>query len=218
MPFSINEFKSQGLTFGGARPTLFQVNLNLPTAINVGTNAFQSKFTFTCSSASIPGSNVSEISVPYFGRNIKVSGDRTFDNWNVVVMNDEDYLVRNAFEAWSNALNSLVGNKRLIAADESVPGLSYKADAIITHFAKGGPNGGPGSNASTGAESIIKQYQFVGLFPTQVEAMQMSWDATNQIQTFGVTFAYDYWLPLTNGSQSVDTGAYGGAGASAIVF
>ena len=48
--------------------------------------------------------------------------------------------------------------------------------------------------------------------------MNMSWDTTNQIQTFGVTFAYDYWLPMVNGTQTIDTGASGGAGAATVVF
>ena len=218
MAFNVNDFKSKGLTLGGARPTLFQVTMNLPTAINPGTNLFQPKFAFTCSAATIPASTIDSINVGYFGRQIKVAGDRTFANWTVTVMNDEDYVVRNAFESWMNGLNSHVGNKRLIGDNQAAPGSSYKADATITHFAKGGLGGTAGSNASTGADSIIKQYQFVGLFPIDLDAMNMSWDSTNQIQTFGVTFAYDYWLPLVNGTQTIDTGAAGGAGAATVVF
>lgn len=216
MAFNINDFKTSGLTLGGARPTLFQAVMNPP--LGVSSVNFQTKFAFTCSAASIPASSVQEVPVPYFGRQIKLAGDRAFANWSVTVMNDEDYLVRNAFEAWSNALNSLVGNKRLISANETVPGSSYKSDAIVTHFAKGGPAGSAGSNNTTGLESIIKQYQFVGLFPIEVDAMQLSWDATNQIQTFGVTFAYDYWLPLVNGTDTIDTGASGGVASTTAVF
>lgn len=216
MAFNIQDFKTRGLTLGGARPSLFQVSMNLPGGITVP-GGFQEKFAFTCSAASIPASTVNSVDIPYFGRQIKVAGDRTFDNWSVTVMNDEDYIVRNAFEAWSNALNSLVGNKRLIGSSEASIGTSYKVDAAVTHFAKGGPGGSAGSNDS-GASSIIKQYQFVGLFPIELDAMQMSWDATNQIQTFGVTFAYDYWLPLTDGTTTIDTGASGGSSAAIIVY
>lgn len=216
MAFNIQDFKTRGLTLGGARPSLFQVSMNLPGALPVG-GGFQEKFAFTCSAASIPASTVNSVDIPYFGRQIKVAGDRTFDNWSVTVMNDEDYIVRNAFEAWSNALNSLVGNKRLIGSSEASIGTSYKVDAAVTHFAKGGIGGTAGAN-DTGINSIIKQYQFVGLFPLELDAMQMSWDATNQIQTFGVTFAYDYWLPLTDGTTTIDTGASGGSSAAIIVY
>ena len=68
MAFNVNDFKSKGLTLGGARPTLFQVTMNLPTAINPGTNLFQPKFAFTCSAATIPASTIDPINVGYFGR------------------------------------------------------------------------------------------------------------------------------------------------------
>lgn len=218
MAFNVNDFKTQGLTLGGARPTLFQVSVNLPTSITSVSPGFQPKFAFTCSATQIPASTVSQIAVNYFGRQIKVAGDREFANWNVTVMNDEDYLIRNAFEAWMNALNSHVGNRRLISANETIPGASYKTDAVVTHFAKGGAGGSAGTNGSIGVESIIRQYQFVGLFPIELDAMSMDWGTTNQIQTFGVTFAYDYWLPLGNASQAIDTGASGGPGAAVTVF
>ena len=218
MAFNVNDFKTQGLTLGGARPSLFQVVVNLPSAITAISPGFQPKFAFTCSAAQIPASTIGQVTANYFGRQIKLAGDREFTNWNVTVMNDEDYLVRNAFEAWMNALNSHVGNRRLISANETVPGSSYKTDAVVTHFAKGGPGGNPGTNTGIGVESIIRQYQFVGLFPVELEAMSMDWGTTNQLQTFGVGFSYDYWLPLGTASQAIDTGAAGGPGAAVTVF
>jgi hypothetical protein len=219
MAFNINDFKTKGLTLGGVRPTLFQVIVNLPTPLAGVSSNFQEKFAFTCSATSIPASAVSPIEVSYFGRQIKLAGDRTFDNWAVSVMNDEDFIVRNAFEAWSNALNTHVGNRRIISANETTPGASYKADAIVTQFAKGGINGGAGSNSSNGADSVIRQYSFVGLFPISVSAMSVDWNATNRIQTFEVQFAYDYWLPLvTNNNGAIDTGASGGSAAAITVY
>ena len=88
MAFNINDFKTQGLTLGGARPTLFQVSVNLPSTITSLSPGFQPKFAFTCSATQIPASTIGQIDVPYFGRQIKVAGDRTFANWNVTVMND----------------------------------------------------------------------------------------------------------------------------------
>jgi hypothetical protein len=45
--------------------------------------------------------------------------------------------------------------------------------------------------------SVGRAYDIIGAFPTNVDAIALDWDTTNQIQTFGVTFAYDYWLPAT---------------------
>jgi hypothetical protein len=48
------------------------------------------------------------VSVPvqYFGRELKFAGNRTFADWTLNVINDEDFVVRNAFERWMNGLNS----------------------------------------------------------------------------------------------------------------
>ena len=188
MAFNINEFKSRGLTKGGVRPSLFQVQINP----NIGEDAVAlDKFVFTCRASEVPAATVDSINVPYFGRQVKLAGDRTFADWSVTVMNDEDYLVRNMFEDWSNKINQLVGNVKLLA------GNSYKnTDALVTQFSKDG--------------SVIRAYNFVGIFPVQVSNMALDWDNTNAIQTFDVTFAYDYWVPVqVTGSTFIDTGEPG---------
>jgi hypothetical protein len=43
--------------------------------------------------------------------------------------------------------------------------------------------------------SNIRQYDIIGAFPTTVDAISLDWDSQNQIETFTVTFSYDYWLP-----------------------
>lgn len=212
MAFNVDVFKNSGLIYGGARPSLFQVDLTFPAELR-GRSGANRRFTFTCRASSIPASTVDSISVPYFGRSIKVAGDRSFSDWGVTVMNDEDYSVRNAFEDWSNALNSMVGNQRLLsvgtggalgAASPLAATSGYKVDALVTHFSKGGIAGSPGVNSISGTP--IKQYMFVGIFPIEVGAMGLDWETTNQLQNFDVTFAYDYWLPVNAG---INTGAAG---------
>jgi hypothetical protein len=41
----------------------------------------------------------------------------------------------------------------------------------------------------------IRVYNMIGAFPTSVEAIELNWENQSQIETFQVTFAYDYWLP-----------------------
>lgn len=181
MPFNLAEFIAEGLKFGGARPSLFQVILTPPPAIGASQPSIQ-KFSFTCQAAQLPASNVSQIEVPYFGRKIKVAGERTFDNWTVSVMNDEDFQVRALFEMWSNALNALESNVR----QQDLDAENYKAILDINQYAKNG--------------DIIRSYQIIGAFPTDVSAIETNWNSTGTIETFNVTFAYDYWLPLFEGT------------------
>lgn len=170
MAFNVNEIRSQ-LTLGGARNTLFQVQFSNP-----ANSIADIKVPFMVRSAQIPPSTLGLIEVPYFGRKIRLAGDRSFGEWTVTVINDEDFLVRNALEEWSNKINSMQGNLRGFGA--ASPTL-YKSTAQITQFSK------------TGVP--LRTYQFNGIFPVEVSAIEMDWNAVDQIEEFQVTFAYDWW-------------------------
>ena len=82
MAFTISEFRGKALNNAGARANLFDVSMTGPTAAGLNT----SEFTFACKAAAIPAMTVTTIDVPYFGRTIKVPGNKTFDNWTVTVI------------------------------------------------------------------------------------------------------------------------------------
>jgi len=174
--FNINTFRNEGLRYGGARPALFEVQMLIPQWAQPEPGSDR-KFKFSCSAAQLPAATVGTVNVPYFGRNIKLAGDRTFADWSVTIMNDEDFLVRSMFEKWSNKLNKLEANVRAEYDIEQ----DYKAELEVTQFSKDG--------------MPIRSYLIVGAFPTTVEPINLDWDSTNRVEEFGVTFAYDYWLP-----------------------
>lgn len=182
MPFNINTFKSNGLVYGGARPSLFEVYLSVPQGIGID-NVSVDKFRFVCRAAELPASAVAAIEIPYFGRKIKVAGERAFADWSVTVMNDEDFAVRSMFEAWSNALNRMVSNVR----DPNINAENYKADLEIIQYGKDG--------------TVIRSYQIVGAFPTEIGNIGLDWDSANAVESFAVNFSYDYWLPITEQSD-----------------
>ena len=181
MAFNVNEFIARGLEYGGARPSLFEVRMgNLP-GIQFDADSIQ-KLSFMCQAAQLPAASMSQIEVPYFGRRIKVAGERSFENWTLSIMNDKDFKVRALFEKWSNALNRLQANVRQAYGSEN----DYKTTLNVLQYAKDG--------------KLIRGYDIIGAFPTTVDSIDLNWDATNQIETFGVTFSYDYWLP-TQGTE-----------------
>ena len=182
MPFNINTFKSNGLVYGGARPSLFNVYLSVPQGIGID-NVSVDKFRFVCRAAELPASAVSAIEIPYFGRKIKVAGERAFADWSVTVMNDEDFAVRSMFEAWSNALNRMVSNVR----DPNINAENYKADLEIIQYGKDGTE--------------LRSYQIVGAFPTEIGNIGLDWDSSNAVESFSVNFSYDYWIPVTEQSD-----------------
>ena len=170
MAFNINEIRSQ-LVLGGARSALFQVRINNP-----ANGAGDLKSPFMIKASQLPASAIGFVEVPYFGRKFKIAGNRQFAPWNVTVINDEDFLIRNAMEEWMNAINSHVENLREFAADGPS---DYKTDATVTQFSK------------TGAP--IREYKFVGIFPTDLAEIPVSWESIDEIQQFDITFQYDYW-------------------------
>jgi len=179
MSFNIEEFKANGLKQGGARPSLFEVIIpEWP-----GSDApAQTEFRFKCRAANIPPSQLGAVDVPYFGRRIKLAGDRVYADWSITLNHDEDWAVRDAIESWHSNINQHIENT--MTGGVTPDPTTYKRDAFITHFSKSG--------------EIIAEYTFKGIFPLTVTQMGVDWDATNQYMTFDVDFSIDYWLPLVD--------------------
>jgi hypothetical protein len=173
---TISQFKS-ALVGGGARPNLFEVELTtLPGGIAWNSDNFR----YMCKAAALPASNIASIDVPFRGRIFKVAGDRTFDTWQVTVINDEGFLLRNAFEAWMELISKLDNN--LGATDPS----AYMTNAKVYQL-------GRGSTASSqdnagNANTVLKEYEFIDIFPTNVSAIDLSYDSSDTIEEFTVEF------------------------------
>lgn len=195
MSFNIQNFRSS-LALDGARPNLFEVSMS---TINVGVANIDPEMKFKCRAAQLPEDNIGVIPVNYFGREIKIPGNRTFPEWTVTVINDEDFLIRNSLEQWMSGINSHVRNLRNsnYVANAGERGKTYTCDATVTQFAK---NGDP-----------IKKYTFVGCWPTNVSAIDLDWGSNDQLEEFQITFAYQWWesVPYTDTSGT-------GAPASSI--
>ena len=178
MAFNVAEFRSN-MIGDGARPNLFQVTLTFPTIVENGSAAGQ-KTTFMAKTAQLPGSTVNSFPVYYFGRELKFAGNRSFADWSLQILNDEDFVVRNAMESWLNSINSHATNVRNGAA---VSPSGYSVDALVTQFGKAG--------------EPLKTYKFVGMFPVDLAPIDLDWSSNDSIEEYGVTFAYQWWEAVT---------------------
>ena len=178
MAFTISEFRGKALTNAGARANLFDVTISDVPLMDA---AAVNQFIFACKAAAIPPMAVGTIDVPYFGRTIKVPGNKTFDNWTVTVINDEDFLIRNGFEKWIAAMGTHENNVATIGTDFTQAGGSLYGNATVKHYNK--------SNSKT-----IAEYKFLNIFPVSLGEITLGWDANDAIEEFTVEFAYDYWL------------------------
>ena len=174
MAFKVQDFRSQ-MVSDGARPNLFKATLNFP-ILATGLGASQ-KFTFMCKTANLPGSTVNQVPVFYFGRELKFAGNRSFPEWTVTIINDEDFAIRSAFERWMSGMNSHAGNLRSPPFRQGAGG--YQQDATVYQYGKTG--------------RVLKRYNFVGLFPVDVSPIELDWGANDTIEEYAVTFAYQWW-------------------------
>ena len=174
---NISDFKSK-LIGGGARPNLFEVELTtLPDGVT-GWDA--DAFQFLCKAAALPAQNIASIDVPFRGRIFKVAGDRTIDTWTVTVINDEDFVLRNAFENWTQQIADLTTN--LGATDPS----AYMTNAKVFQLGRGSSKA---STDSSGNENVVlKEYEFIDIFPTSVSAIDLSYDTGDTIEEYTVEF------------------------------
>jgi len=174
MAFNVAEFRAN-MIGDGARPNLFQVTLNFPTIAANGVAAGQ-KATFMAKSAQLPGSTIGTVPVFYFGRELKFAGNRSFTDWTLQIINDEDFTIRRAVESWMNGINSHGGNVR--AAGAASP-TGYTVDAEVTQYGKTG--------------DTLKKYKFVGMYPLDLAPIDLDWSSNDTIEEYSVTFAYQWW-------------------------
>lgn len=204
MSTRIDDFKS-AMPGGGARPNLFRVRGSFPnggssvlgTAIGavagaagnavgaalagasniLGGGGPARQVEFLCKGASLPASNIGVIEVPFRGRQLKVPGDRTFTEWSLTIINDTDFQIRNAFEQWMDLINSHVQNIGPSGL------LQVQQNWTVEQLDRSG--------------SILKTYEINSCFPTEVSAIDLSFDSSDSIEEYTVTMQYQYWTSNT---------------------
>ena len=164
----VDDMKAK-LVGGGARPNLFKVTMSFPSYVtaNVELASYMVKAT------SMPASTIAPITVPFRGRQLQIAGDRTFDPWSVTVINDTDFNVRNSFEQWMNGIKQHKQNTGLTQPS------SYMADMIVEQLDKDG--------------TTKKTYNIRGVFPTNLGAIELSYETGDTIEEFEVEMQVQYW-------------------------
>ena len=181
---TISEFKSR-LAGGGARPNLFEVDIpDVPFALNWNgdTNA-QGNLNFLCKATGLPAQNIAAIDVPFRGRNFKVSGDRTIDNWSITVINDAAFDIRRAMEKWSEGILQLDTNTGVTDPD------SYMRQGFVKQLGRGKDTIAATTTLATEDRKVLAAYQFVDIWPVTVGDIALSYDTGDTLEEFDVEFA-----------------------------
>ena len=111
--------------------------------------------------------------MPFRGRILKMAGDRTFADWQITILNDTGFVIRDSMERWMNGINSHSANTGLVNP------VDYQADLVVEQLDRD--------------EVVLKKYTFRGAFPLEVGAIELSYDQATAIEEFTVNFGYQYW-------------------------
>lgn len=190
MAFNLNDFRN-AFTHGGARRTQFEVQLTWPDAVRgaTGVAAAERDFRFLCNMSQIPGEKHAVIPVKYFGRVLKYAGDREYESLSLNILNDEDFKVRKALEAWIKAISD-----RSTTVSQFSGGIasgSYVTDGMVTQLSR-----------NTGGQAL-HQYKFVGMWPVVLSPIELSWNSSDEFEVFSCEFAYQWWEPIDSATGAI---------------
>ena len=187
---TISQFKTQ-LKGGGARPNLFRVDLGDfggQGAPGLGWNTAQTDFNFLCKATSMPTQTIGSVDVPFRGRILKVAGDRTFEPWSVTVINDESFNVRKAFEAWGRRINDLETGVGVVTPN------NYMGSGTIQQLSRSvGPDDA----------KVLQEYMVKDIWPSEIGSIDLSYESSDAIEEFTVTFQVQYMEILESSTETV---------------
>ena len=167
---AIDDFKAN-LIGGGARANQFRVTITPPPGIAIGLDVRRASFLVTASN--LPASTLGEVAVPFRGRNIYVAGDRPApEPWSTTFFNDTDFMVRNAMERWHNGINNFADNTGVTNAAD------FQTDLFVEQLDRD--------------DTILKTYILRNCFPVSIDAIELSNDAVDAIETFSVNWKYTH--------------------------
>ena len=180
MSFSPSSFKSAlSSAGGGARPSLYKV------AINDAAKIFSltENETLLVKAASMPASNIAPLAVNYAGRAYKWQGFRTYDIWNVTVINDENFSIRSKMIEWMRFLSGKMDGSRTSTygnpLNSSNTGSGYwDGNAVVTQLGTGGDD--------------LAFYNIKNLWPTELGEIAVDW-SNDAMEEYTIGFAYDHW-------------------------
>ena len=164
---SIDDFKSN-LIGGGARANQYRVIMSTPSGIATGLDVVRTQY--LVKATSLPGQTIPEVTVNFRGRQLFLAGDRTFETWTTTVINDTDFMVRNAIERWMNGINDLEENTGLVSVSD------YSSQLTVQQLDRD--------------DRILKQYILRNCWPTVVAPIELSYDTVSDIESFDVTWRY----------------------------
>ena len=167
---NINDFKAK-LAGGGARANQFKVTMPFPGYAQVGGEI--EELAFLCRATSLPGMQVPSFGVPFRGRNIKIAGDRTFEDWSVTIINDSEFSAMSSLEAWQQDIQELDSGVGMASNDYLL------SRAFVEQLGKD--------------DAVLARYEFFNMYPKNIAAIELNYETVDALEEFTVDFTYSHW-------------------------
>jgi len=133
--------------------------------------------------ADIPESNVGVITVPWMGRAVKFSGERSYVDWSIQIYESNNSIadLRRNFEIWMEAMDN-----------RNTHNISYNVTADWEVWY----NDVEQNKTFTNPSGFVRGIRLKNCFPTNIGTLNMDYDIADSFSVFPVTMAFDYWVPL----------------------
>ena len=162
----------------GARSNLFRVSLTGFFSTDTTITADED-FSYLCKAAQLPGSTLGIIEVPFSaGRRYKAPGDRTFADWTTTVINDSNHKIRQALEVLQQQYGTTDYNSTTSKTLTGGAGTEFSTILVEQLNSKG---------------DTIYSYTLTNCWPQDISTIDLSYDSTDTLEEFTVTWSYDYF-------------------------
>ena len=160
----------------GARSNLFKVTLN---GFYSTTTSEDENFSYLCKAAQLPGSTLGLIEVPFSaGRRYKAPGDRTFADWTTTVINDSNHKIREALENLQKVYGTTDYNSGTSKTFAGGSGIEFST-ILVEQLNQSGDS--------------VYSYTLENCWPSDISTIDLSYDSTDTLEEFTVTWSYDYF-------------------------
>jgi len=139
---------------------------------------------FLCKAAQVPTLTAGgAVEVPIMNRKYKLSGDPTFDDISLTIMNDQDYVARKYFEEWFSIIHNIFktpndatsgGDTKIVSGEA----WDYMREVTLHRLDR--------------KMQPIMDVSLHYAFPTSVDSIDLGWENNDQIDEFTVNLSFTY--------------------------
>ena len=104
---------------------------------------------------------------------LKLAGERTYDDWTVTIINDNEFSARTALEQWQQEIQGHGVSTGMATTDYLL------SRGFVEQLGKD--------------DSVLARYEFFNCFPKSIGSIALNYETENVLEEFEATFSYSHW-------------------------